>query len=283
MEKLKFAAIARGQRYSPNHISNDARILMLTIQHLEEAGYEVRVYDEDSITPQLVSENYIFNMIRGSYALTVLQRLEQQGALVINPTIGIKNCYRSQLAQLLPKAGILVPTGVVVSTTSINIRLPFSCTPFKAWIKRGDVHAIHREDVTLVYSYDEMMGIVHEYHRRGIENAVIQEHIEGSVVKFYAVKNSGFFHWYYHEGTGTNPVDPIQLQAIAEKCADTLKVDIYGGDAVITDDGSIYIIDLNDWPSFAPVRDVASKNIASLIMAKSLEHEIKHPTLRKTG
>jgi len=50
-------------------------------------------------------------------------------------------------------------------------------------------------------------------------------------------------------------------------------LDIYGGDAVISPDGSISIIDLNDWPSFAPVRDQASKFIANLIFQKAKKYE----------
>lgn len=38
-----------------------------------------------------------------------------------------------------------------------------------------------------------------------------------------------------------------------------------GGDAIITEKGEIYIIDFNDWPSFAPIKDLASKAIARLI------------------
>lgn len=282
--KMKFAAIARGQRYSPNHIGNDARILKLTIQHIEEQGHEVQVYDEDSITPALVTENYIFSMIRGSYALSVLQQLEKQGALVLNPTKGVRNCYRARLASILPKKGIPVPQGIVVPTTSMKLQLPFNNEPFRVWLKRGDVHAIHREDITLVHSHDELYSVLHEYHRRGIDEAVIQQHIDGPGIKFYAVKGSGFFHWYFHEGTGTAEFDQEKLKSIAEQCADALGVDIYGGDAVIGPDGAINIIDLNDWPSFAPVRDEASVRIAELIMKKSAEHEKNHPSFkRKAG
>jgi len=271
--KLRFAAIARGQRYSPNHIGNDAQILKLTIQHIEKEGHSVQIYDEDSITPELVSENYIFNMIRGRYALTVLQKLEKQGALVINPTNGIRNCYRSQLATLLPKAGIPVPTGISISTSALNFDLPMKPTPFTVWVKRGDVHAIHREDITRVHSENELHGILREYHRRGIDEAVIQEHIVGPVVKFYAVKDSGFFHWYFHEGTGKADFNTKELENIANKCATILNVDIYGGDAVIGKNGAISIIDLNDWPSFAPVRDKASEHIAELIIRKAMAYD----------
>ena len=43
-------------------------------------------------------------------------------------------------------------------------------------------------------------------------------------------------------------------------------VKIYGGDAIVAADGSISIIDWNDWPSFAPCRAEAAPHIAKCII-----------------
>ena len=42
-----------------------------------------------------------------------------------------------------------------------------------------------------------------------------------------------------------------------------LNVPVYGGDCVVSEDGSIRIIDFNDWPSFAPCREEAGFYIAT--------------------
>ena len=42
--------------------------------------------------------------------------------------------------------------------------------------------------------------------------------------------------------------------AQAELAAKAVKVEVFGGDAIVTPDGKIYIIDINSWPSFARVR-----------------------------
>ena len=55
---------------------------------------------------------------------------------------------------------------------------------------------------------------------------------------------------------------------MAQKSARALGLDVYGGDAVVAEDGSISIIDINDWPSFATIRDEASEQIAKLIFQK---------------
>lgn len=269
---MHFIAIARGSRYSPNHVGNDSKILALTIDQIRAKGHSVSVYDEDQLRPDLIKTPYIFSMIRGSRSLKILQEVEKQGALVVNSTSGVYNCYRENLARLLPKAGVNIPTTLVLDTQKKIENIPFAGKPFKVWIKRGDVHAIHREDVTLVYSIEELTEVLHEYHRRGIGAAVVQEHITGPVVKFYAVKNTPFFHFYFHDRTTALPFDTAMLMDMAQRSAEVLDVDIYGGDAVIGPEGDIQIIDLNDWPSFAPVRDEASKWIAKVILEKAEHH-----------
>jgi glutathione synthase/RimK-type ligase-like ATP-grasp enzyme len=270
--QLHFAAISRGKIYSPNHVGNDARILQLTIGQLQKKGHSITVYDEDDISRHNLDSNLIFNMIRGEKSLHVLQELEAGGALIVNSTDGILNCYRENLACLLPAAGIPVPQGMVADTAKECPLIPFTAEPFAVWVKRGDVHAIHREDVTMVHSPDELSCILREYHRRGIRSAVIQKNIPGPVVKFYAVKGTPFFHAYFHDPAQKIPFNIDRLKAIANLCARTLNVDIYGGDAVITPEGDIQIIDLNDWPSFAPVRDEASVHIAGVIEKKARRH-----------
>ena len=116
------------------------------------------------------------------------------------------------------------------------------------------MHAVHREDVTLVYSEDERENIFSEFEKRGIKQVVLQQHLDGDVIKFYSVTGSPLFHWYYLNGNNHTPFSEKELNDLAVKSAKELGLDIYGGDAVISADGSISIIDGNDWPSFAPIR-----------------------------
>lgn len=41
MEEMTIAGIRRGNRFSPNHIGNDAAIFSLTAEHLRESGCQV--------------------------------------------------------------------------------------------------------------------------------------------------------------------------------------------------------------------------------------------------
>jgi hypothetical protein len=52
------------------------------------------------------------------------------------------------------------------------------------------------------------------------------------------------------------------LRELAEASAEALGFFVYGGDVIVGKDGFMVVIDVNDWPSFAIVRDVAGEKIA---------------------
>jgi hypothetical protein len=58
-------------------------------------------------------------------------------------------------------------------------------------------------------------------------------------------------------------VRPYALHELAE----ALGLFVYGGDVIVGKDGSMVVIDENDWPSFAVVRDLASEKIARVRQA----------------
>jgi hypothetical protein len=181
----------------------------------------------------------------------------------------VMNCYRTNMVKLLPGAGVPCPKSVVVSTdTAVNPRRA-GFTSSRIWIKRGDVHAVHKEDVTLASTDDEELTLLKEFHARDIRQAVLQEHLEGDTVKFYAVRESDLFHWYYLNGERKTPFAVDRLREVASVAAETLGLYVYGGDAIISPDGTVSIIDINDWPSFAPVREDASREIARLVLRKA--------------
>jgi len=114
---------------------------------------------------------------------------------------------------------------------------------------------------------------------RGIPSAVLNEHLKGDLIKFYGVKNTDFFYWFYpndlnHSKFGLEavngkaqgiPFDENYLKQICTKAADVLDIYIYGGDCVVDKSGNIFIIDFNDWPSFSPCRAEAAPYIAQCI------------------
>ena len=270
--KLHLAGITRKTEFSPNHVLNDQLIINRTADCLRQLGVEVSMYDEGLITPESVKEKLIFSMVQGPTGSRTLAKIEDRGAFIINSPRAVMNCYRINMVRMLPEAGIPFPKSVVVSTDSDVNPKQAGLASDKVWIKRGDVHAVHKEDVTLANTDDEEMTLLKEFHARDINEAILQEHIDGDTVKFYAVRESSLFHWYYTNGIYHTAFDKNRLCEFASASAEALNLFVYGGDAIIGKDGGITIIDINDWPSFAPVREEASRHIAQLIHRKAQEH-----------
>jgi glutathione synthase/RimK-type ligase-like ATP-grasp enzyme len=270
--KLHFGGISRKTEFSPNHVVNDLLIINQTADALRALGAEVTMYDEGLITPDAVKEKLIFSMAQGPTGSKTLLKIEERGASIINSPKSVMNCYRINMVKLLPKAGIPFPKSVIVATDSDTNAKQAGFTSEKVWIKRGDVHAVHKEDVTLVNTNDEELNILKEFHQRDINEAILQEHLDGDTVKFYAARETDLFHWYYLNGIYHTKFDENKLRELASASAEALNLFVYGGDAIIGRDASITIIDINDWPSFAPVREQASKKIAQLIYRKATEH-----------
>lgn len=273
---LQIAGVRREQLYSPNHVGNDAMIFMKTVEHLTEFGTDVKIYEEQDLGKIEIKEPFVFSMAQGVEGTEILLQLEKQGKFIINSPQGSINSYRINMVKILPEKGIPFPKSLIVSIDEKD-KIKFKdFNARKIWVKRGDVHAVHREDVTLVYSEDERKNIFHEFEKRDIKEVVLQEHLDGDVIKFYAIVGSPLFHWYYLNGVNHTPFDKNKLVDLAQSSAMALGLDVYGGDAVVAEDGSISIIDINDWPSFAPVRDEASEQIAKLIFkkVKNLKHSL---------
>jgi len=274
---MLFAGISRNRRFSPNHTGNDRAVFELVAGHLREMGHQVNEYGEEECLKG-VGERYIFTMAREPQVVRMLQALENDGARVVNSGYGIENCYRSNMTQLLNEGGVPVPENITVNTrepAAANFLNQLPC-----WIKRGDFHAIHREDVSFARNADEGCAILAEFDSRGIETAVLSKHIAGDLVKFYGIRGTDFFFHFYPEEfqhskfgneaingkTERYPFRINELKNISARAADVLNIDIYGGDAIIAPDESIYLIDMNDFPSFAPCRESAAPVIAQRIL-----------------
>jgi len=276
MSKITLAGIRRGNEFSPNHIGNDAAIFSLTANHLRSFGCTVNEYIESDLILKELEESVIFNMVRDWRSIRKLQQLEDKGKLVINSAYGIENCTREKMTRLLIQNNISHPESIILNTDE-DPKDALEAAGFQnCWIKRGDFHAIHREDVTYVRNPEEAHSILKEYAIRGIPNAVINQHLVGDLIKFYGVAGTDFFYWFYpssihHSKFGWEQIngtakgihfDKTALQTLCNEAAKVLNVQVYGGDCIVSEDGSMRLIDFNDWPSFAPCREEASRYIA---------------------
>lgn len=270
----------RAGAYSPNHIGNDAAIFNATADQLRKRGCEVSVYSEEQFRNSDIEEDIVLNMCREQDSIRKLISLEEKGKLVINSGYGIENCTRERMTRMLVGNGIPYPESIIVNTNE-DVRPELERAAFGAcWIKRGDFHAMHKEDVSYCRHIEEAQEVLHEYFYRGIGRAVINRHLVGDLVKFYGVSGQPFFHWFYpfdegHSKYGYEAVngrstgftfDVGNLKSMCQRAADIMEVKIYGGDCIVSEDGTIRIIDFNDWPSFAPCRAEAAPAIAKCVL-----------------
>ncbi len=267
----------RAGAYSPNHIGNDAAIFNLVADQLRKRGCEVNVYSEEQLVSGAVSEHIIVNMCRERRSISELQRREDAGDLVINSGYGIENCIRERMSRILTGSSLPYPQSLLVDTNEgVRDRL-MSLGIDRCWIKRADQHTRHKEDVSYVRHAEEAQEVLQEYFLRGIGKAVINRHLDGEQIKFYGVCGTDFFYSFVPspKDGGVMNFDAGTLRSLCEKAADVLGVLVYGGDCVIGSDGSITIIDFDDWPSFAPCRNEAAPCIAREILQQIKKHQKK--------
>ena len=289
MAEIKIAGIMRAGAYSPNHIGNDTAIFNAAAEQLRKRGCLVNIYSEEQFNGAGVNEDIILNMCRERESIERLQRLEDDGRLVVNSGYGIENCTRERMTRILLGNGIPYPDSLIVDTNEA-VKPMLKKSGFKScWIKRGDFHAMHKEDVSYVRHPEEAQEVLQEYFLRGIKRAVINVHLEGDLIKFYGVRGTQFFYWFYpfdagHSKYGYEAVngksqgikfDEQELKDICNRAADELNVEVYGGDGIVGADGKMRIIDFNDWPSFAPCRTEAAPHIAKRVLAMVKEWEQK--------
>ncbi|MDE6335119.1 MAG: hypothetical protein K2J63_05680 [Muribaculaceae bacterium] len=285
MSEIKIAGVMRAGAYSPNHIGNDTAIFNAAVDQLRKRGCEVKVYSEDQFNSSEIDAPIILNMCREQASIAKLQALEDEGRLVINSGYGIENCTRERMTRILLGNKIPYPESLIVNTNE-NVIDDLREVGFKScWIKRGDFHAMHKEDVSYCRHPEEAQEVLHEYFYRGIKRAVINRHLVGDLIKFYGVSGQPFFFWFYpfdegHSKYGYEAVNGKsrglhfeldELKQMCQKASDILDVKIYGGDCIVDPDGTMRIIDFNDWPSFAPCRMEAAPYIAKCVLASIKE------------
>lgn len=280
--KLRVVGIRRAQRFSPNSVERDAAICQAVADCLGRQGYDVSLHAEEAFTPSLAQgAAAVFSMARGTETVAALERLSTP---VVNPVSGLRNARRGDMTRIFAEAGIPMPRSWMVRTDGT---LPDADCP--CWLKRTDECAQASGDVVYAHGRDELAAAMRRFADRGLREAVVCEHLPGDLVKFYGVKGTGFFEYYYptagdgfskfglerHNGAARfYAFDAAALAATADRAASLLNLPVYGGDCIVGADGEVRLIDFNDWPSFSRCCDRAAEAITSVIV-KAIESNQK--------
>lgn len=298
---MKIIGISRAARFSPNSVSRDAAIFNAVSELLKEHGHEVATYDEDNL-PQHTDADAVYGMARETSTLQRLAEWESEGVPIVNSPTGLLKFNRAKLVQLFEEEAVSQPTGLTIDFSALPDEADevaaalsdFSAhiidtLHFPLWIKSGVSCAKTAADVQFINIKDTaddaqkicaVSAVLQNFRASGISAAVVMEHIEGDLLKFYGVEGTDFFDFFYptkgeqfskfdlekHNGTPCGySFDSAALKAEASRAARLTGYHVYGGDAVVRRDGTFCIIDFNDWPSFSVCCDAAAAAIVQRI------------------
>jgi len=259
---------------SPNRENDDALILKGVADELVKLGMKVHLI-EPEVIDDVIDEKWdcVVPMCENPENL---EKIKKINSIFINPVESVYNCYRRNMFLLVMKhCPRVFPKSEMRDMKDFLGRPPSFLNSHGAWVKRGDVHNTCLHDVHYVKSWDDAIRVKEDFEKRNIKDVLIQEHIEGDLIKFYGVGPGKWFNWFYHKPQVARkyPFDLLELQKSAEKFASAVGVEVFGGDVIVTPDLKIYVIDINSWPSFARVRDEAKKEIARHIFSKIKKEE----------
>ncbi len=261
---MRVLGIYRERQFSPGKVDADAAILDAVLGELRSQGFETSAVEPSALGAWPgPAVDLVLAMCQGAEPLRQLSALEQFGAVAINSALAIRNCYRDLLGPGLARAGVPIPAGVLLGTAAplhagsmlgMEIALPL-------YVKRGDLHALGSDDVQRVETLDQLRRALRSFAERGVGHAYVQQEIIGRLVKFYGVSGGVYFTTLAERGELPEAVDR-QIAIAASAAAAAIGLDVWGGDAVVDEEGRFGIIDFNDWPSFARVREQAAHAIA---------------------
>lgn len=259
---------------SPNRESDDKLVLDAVLEQLGLLGFEGRTILPHTLEPSdFKGVELALPMCESYPRLMRLKSLEREGAcLFVNSPTAVLDCYRTRMVPVLE--GVLqdhFPKSEIRSASETGSPPEFM-DGRGLWIKRGDVHNTCDRDVVRILKWSEVREVLRDFRQREITHLVLQEHLDGDLIKFYGVGPGQWFTWFYHDPPQVRrhpfTLDDLAYEANRGACA--LGLRIFGGDAIVAPSGKIYILDLNSWPSFARVRREAAVQIAWYLQSRIL-------------
>jgi len=263
--------ILREEVFSPNRVEDDAAILRLTAEAVRRRGYDVELTRPRDLSPE-TKPRMAFAMCEGMDSLKLLEKWESMGYTIVNSPRAVKNCYRHRMLKLLNHGTLPLPKTLLIQTSE-SVNGHFNLRK-GVWVKRGDVHSTQPGDVELIFDRPSLEKTLESMRSRWVDQAVLQEHIHGDLIKFYGVLSQGWFRHFYHKPEETNgfSFSLDKIRETAELAARKLGLQVCGGDIVVTEDAH-YLIDINSWPSFAICREEAAEQIADCLVQRRRQWE----------
>lgn len=259
--------VYRERVFSPGKVNEDAAILDGALGELASQGIPCRAVYPEELERFSVRPPWVLNMAQSESVLSILEAWGRDGSCIVNSAQAIRNCYRKALLPILKQAHLPLPESMLLPLREVEQRAARGDSFLGCWIKRGDVHAMAPGDVMRVLSAEGLGEALQTFRQRGVRDLLIQKHVEGREVKFYAVRGGYFSAFWTPCGTAVSE-DLTPLPALADAAAAALGLDVYGGDAIVGPSGGVSLIDINDWPSFSRCCGSAAKSIAGAVLSR---------------
>ncbi len=278
MKKIPVFGIFREKSHSPRREYDDEAILRQTARFLSdspEIDVELFLPEEFLHTNLDVLPALIFFMCEEAPYLERLRQMNlDHGCVLVNTVHAVENTFRDKMVEILSGQPFFPESKLH------EISMPASLDDSRqCWLKRGDYHATCDDDVIFVEDKDSLPAAMAKFSARNIKKVLVQEHVPGDIIKFYCIRDSQaghtwWFKWFYHKEQDLKEYafSSTMLEDNCIMAGDLMGLDIYGGDAIVTAEGEIFVIDVNAWPSFALFRQEAAGFIAQLLKTKLVEH-----------
>jgi len=264
MREMTLLGVYRERIFSPGKVREDAAILDATLTELSRTGCKTVAAEAEDLERFSGQPALVLTMAQSHQALDILENWKKQGTRIVNSVSSVRNAYRKPLISLLTRARLPVPPSQIIRVEEVEQRISFG-TCKSHWLKRGDVHATQPGDVAKVTTKEELIRALHHFRRQKIDEVLVQEHVDGEVIKFYGVGNGQYFRAFLASNGEEVTAQMKPLSTLARRSAQTVGLEIYGGDSLLTEKGEMLLIDLNDWPSFSRCCRSAAEGIAQYI------------------
>lgn len=269
--------ISRHPKYSPNSEVRDEALFRSLVMNFALQGVSVATFDEavfEHHPPQLEKSTLIVSMARSEAALQALAATEERGVPVLNSPRALQKAQRTDFQQWFAESGHAAKHW---HTSELTPELK-ATLPFPLWWKRNNTATTSANDVQFIENKTQLDVLLQQHPQ---EDALLMEHIDGQLIKFYGVVGTNFFHAEPHTPKGfskfgheqhnhhknlavSSPMWKQTLHAMhtaATQVAQQSGFSIYGGDAILREDGTFVFIDFNDFPSFSACLPEASEAI----------------------
>lgn len=250
--------VFREPEFSPGRVEDDAAILERTRDALAANGWTLTLGNHELLARE--PADAVLAMCQSATALATLDRLTATTP-IINTPAAIRACYRRETIRRLAGTKVPFPASRVIASDEADST---TAAAAPCWVKRGDVHAMSPADVVFAATPAAICRALRDFADRGVARVVVQAHVPGVVVKFYGVADGRFFRCYTDGAEVPAPIS--RLWEATRAGAGALGLEVFGGDLVVTADGSPVLVDLNDWPSFSRCRDEAADAIAAYVV-----------------